>query len=82
MAVVSSTAARSGTGGAVAFVLGAVVGAAVAYPALPSVGGFEPGQVWQDPGTTGSVLLVGALAVLVLPIVMMVLYQAFALLDR
>lgn len=78
----STTASRSSAGGVAAFVLGAVVGLGVGYPALPAFGGFDPQIAGQSPGAVGTVLLVGALAVLVLPIVMMALYQGFSLLDR
>lgn len=78
----STTGQRSSAGGVAAFVLGAVVGLGVGYPAVPAFAGFDAGLGAQSPGTVGTVLLVGALVVLVLPIVMMVLYQAFALVDR
>lgn len=78
----SATSRSSTAGGVVAFVLGAVVGLGVGYPALPGFGGFDPQIAGQSPGAVGTVLLVGALVVLVLPIVMMALYQAFSLLDQ
>jgi hypothetical protein len=68
-------------GVAVALLLGAGVGVVLAVPALPpggltlSVGGFTL-------DTVGTVLVVSALSVLLLPLVLMTLYQLFALADR
>lgn len=69
------------TGVAIALLLGVGVGVALAVPALPpggltlSIGGFAL-------DTVGTVLVVSALSVLLLPLVLMTLYQLFSLADR
>lgn len=78
----SSHGEGSTAGAVAAFVLGGVVGLAVGYPALPAFSGFDTELVGSSPGAVGSALLVGALVVLLLPFVMLALYQTFALLDR
>lgn len=69
------------TGVAVALVLGVGLGAALAVPALPPGGlGVQIGGVELD--TVGTVLVVSALSVLLLPLGLFSLYQLFSLADR
>lgn len=78
----SSTGQQSSASAVVAFLVGAMVGLAAGYPALPAFGGFEAGYQGGSPGPVGSVLLVGALAVLLIAIMIAVLYQLYAWRDR
>lgn len=72
------------TGAIVAFLVGILVGLALGYPALPTAesGGFSVSFAGATVGPVGTVLLAGALAVLLVPLGMMALYQVFSLLDR
>ncbi|TSD15408.1 hypothetical protein DP107_06095 [Haloglomus irregulare] len=68
-------------GVAVALALGVAIGAALALPALPPGGlGVAVGSVELD--TVGTVLVVSALSVLLLPLGLFSLYQLFSLADR
>lgn len=69
------------TGVAVALVLGVGLGAVLAVPALPPGGlGVQIGGFELD--TVGTVLVVSALSVLLLPLGLFSLYQLFSLADR
>lgn len=68
-------------GVAIALALGVGLGAALAVPALPPGGlGVQVGGFELD--TVGTVLVVSALSVLLLPLGLFSLYQLFALADR
>lgn len=67
-------------GTAVALALGSLVGIALAAPALPP--GLSLRLGGTSIGTVGTAMLVGALAVVLLPIGILALYQVFALMDR
>lgn len=73
-------AGRDPIGTAVALVLGTLVGIALAAPALPEGMTVRIGE--STFGTVGTALFAGALAVLILPLGIIVLYQVFALFDR
>ncbi|WP_276257740.1 hypothetical protein [Haloglomus litoreum] len=65
----------------VALVLGGGVGVALAMPVLPPGGlALTVGGVTLD--TVGTVLIVSALSVLLLPLALLTLYQLFSLADR
>lgn len=72
--------ARDPFGTAVALALGALVGVALATPALPEVTTLRVGDTTF--GTVGTAMLAGALAVVLLPLGIITLYQVFALVDR
>jgi hypothetical protein len=68
-------------GVAVALALGVAIGAALAVPALPPGGlGITVGGIALD--TVGTVLVVSALSVLLLPLGLFSLYRLFSLADR
>jgi hypothetical protein len=68
-------------GVAVALALGVGLGSVLAVPALPPGGlALQAGGVALD--TVGTVLVVSALSVLLLPLALFSLYQLFSLADR
>lgn len=67
-------------GTAVALVLGALVGIALVTPALPESAALRVGNT--SFGTVGTAMIAGALAVVLLPLGIITLYQVFALVDR
>lgn len=72
--------ARDPFGTAVALVLGALVGIALATPALPDSAALRVGDT--SFGVVGTAMLAGALAVVLLPLGIVTLYRVFALVDR
>lgn len=71
---------RDPLGTAVALVLGALIGIALATPALPESAALRVGDT--SFGTVGTAMIAGALAVVLLPLGIITLYQVFALVDR
>lgn len=71
---------RDPLGTAVALALGALVGIALATPALPESAALQVGDA--SFGTVGTAMIAGAFAVVLLPVGIITLYQVFALVDR